>query len=274
MIRQFALFRLRSMFSRRKSRRSEESSIDTPKQIALLEKKLAEIDGVLQEMGDEVVPASVDSEASKQRPQIDVVIGNSAMVDEMPGLIKNICSMVNKSYGYMRVDEGDIADRLEMGDPGSSRANRVLHIAFMGDKPVGCMSSTFRVPWAEDGCGHWGLLVVDEALQGKGIASRMVKAAETRLAGMCEQIQMEYEYTPGDELSERLLAWYEGKLNFRCVSGPPRGRGPEFRKCRKPISKEDCQRGRQQRLRELRIDFAAELAALRSTGNGYGGTVG
>lgn len=263
------------MFSRRKSRRSEETTtLDAPKQIVLLEKKLAEIDSALQEMGDEAVLAGAESEAGKQRPQVEVVIGNSAMVDEMPGLIKNICSMVNKSYGHMRVDEGDVENRLEMGDPGSSRANRVLHIAFMGDKPVGCMSSTFRVPWAEDSCGHWGLLVVDEAFQGKGIASRMVQAAETRLAGMCEQIQMEYEYTPGDELSERLLAWYEGKLNFRCVSGRPRGRGTEFRKCRKLISKEDSQRGRQQRLRELRIDFAAELAALRSTGNGYGGTVG
>eukprot|EP00930_Biecheleria_cincta_P001422 TRINITY_DN102562_c0_g1_i1.p1 TRINITY_DN102562_c0_g1~~TRINITY_DN102562_c0_g1_i1.p1 ORF type:complete len:264 (+),score=50.15 TRINITY_DN102562_c0_g1_i1:156-947(+) len=263
------------MFSRRQSRRTEETPIDVQKQIVLLEKQLAEIDSVLHELGDEAMPTSAESETDNRRLQVDVVVGNSAMVDKMPGLIKKICSMVNRSYGYMRVDEGDIADRLQMGDPGSSRANRVLHVAFMGDQPVGCMSSTFRVPWAEDGCGHWGLLVVDESLQGKGIASRMVQAAEARLAGMCEQIQMEYEYTPGDELSERLLAWYEGKLNFRCVSGPPRGRGPEFRKCRKLISKEDRQRGRRQRLNELRSDFSEELAALRSNGSGgYGGSIG
>lgn len=192
-----------------------------------------------------------------------VVVGNAKMATEIPGFVERISSMVNRAYGYMRIDEDDVLDRLSMGDPGSARANRVLHIAFLGERPVGCMSSTFKVPWAENGCGHWGLLVVDVDMQGKGIASAMVKAAEARLAGVCDQIQMEYEFTPNDPLSERLLEWYEGRCGFRCVSGPPSRRFQEFRKCRKMISEEEQQRGRRQRLLDLRGDFSAELAALK-----------
>ena len=42
--------------------------------------------------------------------------------------------MVNEAYGYRRVDEDDIQERFAMGDPGSSRGNRVLHVAFQGDR--------------------------------------------------------------------------------------------------------------------------------------------
>eukprot|EP00966_Prymnesium_polylepis_P148247 3424522-Prymnesium_polylepis.1 len=94
-----------------------------------------------------------------------------------------------------------------MGDPGP-RANRVLHLAFRGERLVGCCSSTFQPPWTPEGCGHWGLVVVRLEAQGTGVASALVHAAEARLAGCCARVQIEYEYTKGEEYSERLLEWY------------------------------------------------------------------
>jgi len=243
------------MMGARASRTSQESP-DASKRAALIEQKLREVDTALAELGD--IPELANRAAGED---VAVVIGNSEMAAR-PGFVASVVSMVNRSYGCMRLDEDDVMDRLSMGDPGSSRSNRVLHLAMVGSRPVGCMSSTFKVPWAEQGCGHWGLLVVDTTMQGKGVASAMVSVAERRLGGMCEQIQIEYEYTPGDVLSERLLAWYEGKCGFECVSGRPRGRGAEFRKCRKRIPKELQRVGERDRLRDIRTALTSELQTL------------
>merc|ERR1711924_589281 len=88
-----------------------------------------------------------------------------------------------------------------------------------------------------EGCGHWGLLVVDAGHQGTGVANALVQAAELRLATACEEIQIEYEFTEGHDFSNRLMSWYEGKLGFRCTSGYRRGSkgSTTFRKCRKRI---------------------------------------
>eukprot|EP00929_Paragymnodinium_shiwhaense_P120308 TRINITY_DN92242_c0_g1_i1.p1 TRINITY_DN92242_c0_g1~~TRINITY_DN92242_c0_g1_i1.p1 ORF type:complete len:286 (+),score=63.61 TRINITY_DN92242_c0_g1_i1:96-953(+) len=246
---------------------------------ALLSSKLAEIDEILKKSGEEGGTPSTScasdtassgqqsenaAEEDRSRTAVKVTVGSSRMAKEDPTLIDAIVNMVNGSYGYRRIDKYDIEDRLRMGDPGEFRGNRVLHLAFLGAKVVGCMSSTFNVPWAEDGCGHWGLLVVDENYQGQGIASQLVAQAERRLAGVCEQIQIEYEYCAGDAFSERLFKWYEGKCGFTCVHGRPRGHGNEFRKCRKAISEAEQQAGRRRRLLGLRADIAAELATLQS----------
>lgn len=196
---------------------------------------------------------------------LTVCIGSSEMARQIPGLVESIVTMVNKSYGYPRLDRHDVIDRLEMGDPGSSRANRVLHLAMRGNRVLGCMSSTFNVPWAEDGCGHWGLLVVDVEAQGQGIASTLVANAERRLAGTCTEIQIEYEYTHGDPFSDRLKGWYEGKLGFRCASGRSRGFGTEFRKCRKKIPAQAQEAGRRFYLQDIRTYMAAELAQLEGS---------
>lgn len=251
-------------------RRSQGDQAEAPaSEQTLIEQKLEQIDEALREIGEapckETAAVTNIGATDNGHTPVVVAIGNSQMAREMPGFVDKLISMVNRSYGCMRVDKSDVVDRLGMGDPGSGRANRVLHIAFLGDRPVGCMSSTFKVPWAENGCGHWGLLVVDVEMQGKGIASKMVAAAEARLAGMSQQIQIEYEYTPGDELSEKLLAWYEGRLAFRCVSGPPSKQHAEFRKCRKVLSEEEQQQGRRLRLLDLRAELAAELATLQGT---------
>lgn len=240
--------------------RSSRTPPDPAQRAALIAQKLQEIDKALSELSDAPELAGTIAE----RPgaaAVKIVIGNSEMAARQ-GFISSIVSMVNQSYGCMRLDEHDVMDRLQMGDAGSSSANRVLHLAMLGDRPVGCMSSTFKVPWAENGCGHWGLLVVDTSMQGQGIASAMVAGAERRLAGVCEQIQIEYEYTAGDTLSERLLAWYEGKCRFQCVSGRPRGQGTEFRKCRKKIPDELQRLGERERLRDMKEMLSNELSKI------------
>jgi hypothetical protein len=45
-------------------------------------------------------------------------------------------------------------------------------------------------------------------MQGAGVASALVRAAEGRLAAHgCSSVQIEYDYSPGDPQSERLRAW-------------------------------------------------------------------
>lgn len=238
----------------------------------LLQRQIAEIDATLAKE-PEVAPAVV---AEVQPEAVQVIIGTARMARERPELVAQLTSMVNRAYaeslrgligarceGYERVDEEEVEERLQMGDAGA-RANRVLHIALRKGEVVGCMSSTFSVGWCEDGCGHWGLLVVDVAAQGTGVASALVFAAEQRLAGACHEIQIEYEYTPGDAHSERLLAWYEGKAGFRCTSGRSRGAGTSFRRCRKPIPEAACQAARRARLFALRAELASEIAELEA----------
>jgi len=260
--------------SKRSTGPAAEPSTESAQHRALLKRKLDEIDELLQEMDleDKDSPGLEVKEAGgrsslpvenpeRPRPLVTVQVGTTAMAVEQPELVKRLASMINGAYGYQRVDRHEVRERMAMGDPGS-RANRVIHIAFHDGTAVGCMSSTFRVPWAEEGCGHWGLLVVDVEMQGQGIATALVAAAEERLAGACVQIQMEYEYTPGDAYSERLKAWYEGKCGFRCVSNGSRGYGTQFRKCRKPIPEDAQQRGRRRRMASIREELVAELAEL------------
>lgn len=170
-----------------------------------------------------------------------VVIGTSNMVEDDPLLAGRITQMVNAAYGYGRVSEGEIRNRMSMGS--SFRPNRVLHLAWRGDVVVGCCSSTIQPPWTCCGCGHWGFLSVHPDVQGAGIASALVLAAEQRLAQAgCIAVQIEYQYCTGDELSERLRLWYEGKLGFKCASGAP-STVPghhHFRICHKCICPTGC----------------------------------
>lgn len=171
---------------------------------------------------------------AKEHPPVEVMVGTSASASD--AFVRSITRMVNTSYGYHRVSEGEVASRLAMGDAGSG-ANRVLHVATRDGVLVGCCSSTKQTPWCPYGCGHWGLLVVDVTAQGSGVASALVAAAEERLrsAGLT-QVQMEYEYTPGDPQSERLYRWYEGKLGFS-GGGAPSSYYSSFRRCRKRLDR-------------------------------------
>jgi len=240
---------------------------------------LEQVEGRLKKLESEAPPFSPPPRS--RAGDIRVVIGTSEQASD-PAMVERLMTMVNTSYyesmkdflhprqkTYERLSRGEVIDRLEMGDAGI-RANRVLHIAYRGDtlqpsSVVGCMSSTYQPPWTEEGCGHWGLLVVDKDEQGKGIASVLVRAAELRLAGVCEQIQIEYEYTPGHAYSERLLQFYEGSLGFQCVNGYNRrpGMGTQFRKCRKQVSAELSHRGELLRLQQLRTVLTSELIALK-----------
>lgn len=167
---------------------------------------------------------------------VEVIIGNSSMAVQDPTLIRRISQMVNRSYGHNRLSEYEVRSRLAMGD--SDKPNRVMHLALRNGKLVGCCSSTIQTRWCPLGCGHWGLMVVAVEEQGTGVASRLVEAAEDRLMGEgLGNVQIEYEYSAGDELSERLYEWYEKKLGFECPSGPPGGRGWEWRGCRRKLTK-------------------------------------
>ncbi|CAK0880822.1 unnamed protein product, partial [Prorocentrum cordatum] len=152
--------------------------------------------------------------------------------------------MINDSYGHRRISDREVASRLSHGDRGSC-ANRVLHLAFRDGALAGCCSSTIQPGsvFTCCCCGHWGLLAVAREAQGAGVASALVAAAERRLAAAgCAAVQIEYEYEVGDEFSERLRQWYEGRLGFRCLSGAPgsaAGRR-EFRLCHKLVRPTGC----------------------------------
>jgi len=249
---------------------------------AKLRKTLEEINRILQGLDDEPVESPEAPVAEPPRGgDISVIVGTSKLAED-PAMVDRIMTMVNTSYlesikdqlskrhqsTYQRLSRDEVIDRLEMGDAGHG-ANRVLHIAFRGDRlapstVVGCMSSTFQPPWTEDGCGHWGLLVVDRECQGQGIASVLVASAERRLAGACNQIQIEYEYTAGHAYSQRLMDWYEGRCGFTCSSGYPRSSGTQFRKCRKRITAAKSRQGRRERLQSIRMEVTAELAEMEN----------
>ncbi|CAE7324606.1 unnamed protein product [Symbiodinium sp. CCMP2456] len=167
-----------------------------------------------------------------RKEAVEVVIGTS----EDKHLARKVAELCNEAYGYRRLSENEAKGRLAMGD--DEDANRVLHLAFRGKQLVGCCSSTLQPPWTPRSCGHWGLLSVHPEAQGTGVASALIAAAERRLfeSGCCA-VQIEYEYTAGEESSVRLLKWYEGRCGFRASSPPPR-RGSEFRCCRKKLTPE------------------------------------
>jgi len=160
-----------------------------------------------------------------------VPVANPAGHPHPPRAVTAACC---SAYGYARIDEEEARDRIAMGDAGGA-ANRVLHCAFLEDGSlVGCCSSTIQTPWCPAGCGHWGLLSVAPAAQGRGVASALVSAAEHRLTDAgCRSVQIEYEYVGGEPLSERLRAWYEDKCGFGCPSAPARRGARQFRRCRK-----------------------------------------
>jgi hypothetical protein len=224
------------------------------------------------------VARSASSLKAAALPPVDVVIGTSEMARADPELVNKITTMVNSSYfaslrevlpegmeGYERVSTDDVVERLGMGDAGA-RANRVLHLAFRAGELVGCCSSTFQPPWTDQGCGHWGLLVVSQAAQGTGVASAIVAAAERRLAGCCTRVQIEYDYYPDHPPSQALKAMYEDHFGFVRESGSGRRRsssgGSEFRRCHKELTEALRRKQRPVYLRAMRESLATELAEL------------
>lgn len=199
------------------------------------------------------------------RGEILVVVGTSAHA-QVPGFLDKISRIVDQAYTgvgkHKRVSTYDAMHRLEMGDDGP-RANRVLHLAFKGEELLGCASSTFSPGWTEEGCGHWGLLAVDPASQNSGVATALVLAAERRLATVSDMVQIEYEYRVGDDFSERLTQWYEGRLGFE--GGPKPRSGCSFRRCLKDIPEDAQQRGQRRRLLEIRAWLAEQAAELEES---------
>ena len=227
-----------------------------------------------------------EEEAPSSSAAISVVIGTSAMADADASLVGKIVAMINGAYfkankellppsatTYERVSPEDVVDRLEMGDAGA-RANRVLHLAFREDELVGACSSTYSPPWTPENCGHWGILSVHPDAQSSGVASALVRAAEKRLAGACQRVQIEYEYTRGHSHSEKLMEIYENKCGFTCDAPQPRRRRrggnegaeeePEtqFRRCRKALPSALILQERPVHLRGIRDSFAESAASV------------
>ena len=249
-----------------------------------LKAMLEQLDTVLETAADDATPAppdeasQADADAADDPDRVVVTIGTSAEAQRDPTLARHITTMVNTSYTqslaaqlppggvYERTSVGDVMNRLQMGDDGA-RANRVLHLAWRRGECVGVCSSTYQPPWCQEGCGHWGLVVAHVDHQGTGVASALVRAAEARLAGACEMIQIEYEYTPGDDYSERLYAWYEQRCGFTCARGPPHARpggGAQFRKCHKPVPEAAQRAAKRRRLLAMRGQVVTELAELEA----------
>lgn len=184
----------------------------------------------------------VDAPNQPAAARVSVTIAKSSMLLEDEMLARRIVDVVNRAYGYRRISEGEVRDRVGKGDMGCC-SNRVLHIAWRGGEAVGVCSSTIQAPFTCVGCGHWGILAVDPSAQGTGVARALVAAAEHRLARAgCIAVQVEYTYVVGDEASERLRMWYEGSLGFGCISGAPgtqRGHR-EFRMCHKRLCPTGC----------------------------------
>ena len=169
-----------------------------------------------------------ESGSPSRRQPVDVVVGTSALASD--SFCREVAAMVSRAYGYGRVGAHEVRSRLAMGD--GDHTNRVLHVATRAGVLVGCCSSTLQTPWCPAGCGHWGLLAVDPAAQGTGVASALVAAAEARLsAAGLREVQIEFDYSKGDPQSERLRAWYEGTCGFK---GPGHS-GSGFRRCRKRL---------------------------------------
>ena len=83
---------------------------------------------------------------------IKVILGTTALLESQRHLVKEITAMVNSAYGYDRVDERDVMDRLKMGNAGLPYANRILLLAYLSSgELVGCISSTYSVGWVEEG---------------------------------------------------------------------------------------------------------------------------
>ena len=245
---------------------------------------LEQLDTVLDTADDDATTATsdeasqADADAAADPDRVVVTIGTTAEAQRDPTLARHITTMVNTSYTqslaaqlppggvYERTSVGDVMNRLQMGDDGA-RANRVLHLAWRRGECVGVCSSTYQPPWCQEGCGHWGLVVAHVDHQGTGVASALVRAAEARLAGACQMIQIEYEYTPGDDNSERLYAWYEQRCGFTCARGPPHARpdgGAQFRKCHKSVPEAAQRAAKRRRLLAMRGQVVTELAELEA----------
>eukprot|EP00747_Dinoflagellata_sp_TGD_P166594 gnl/TRDRNA2_/TRDRNA2_189616_c0_seq1.p1 gnl/TRDRNA2_/TRDRNA2_189616_c0~~gnl/TRDRNA2_/TRDRNA2_189616_c0_seq1.p1 ORF type:complete len:278 (-),score=31.87 gnl/TRDRNA2_/TRDRNA2_189616_c0_seq1:467-1300(-) len=148
------------------------------------------------------------------QPVLRVVIGTSKMSREDPKLAANIADAAYRANGHQRFSVREVEGRLAKGDA-EPNANRVLHVAFLGDQVAGCCSSTVQTGWTSSGCGHMGALAVDPNFQGRGVASALVDAAEERLLKQgCARVQIEYHYYQGEAESERLRAWYEDRLGY------------------------------------------------------------
>jgi ribosomal protein S18 acetylase RimI-like enzyme len=196
-------------------------------QRALLSAKLAKLKACIIESDQNATTEDANFEAAAEAAAKDtkIIVGTSKLTTLNPNLIAQVVTLFNDAYSRSaaknRLSPKEVAYRLKLSGDGSTRANRVLLLAFKGDNLVGCVSSTFQTPWSKEGWGHWGMLAVSTEAQGQGIASLLVAAAERRLAEECMKVQIEYNYRADHAPSAHLEAWYERTLGFKRVNRVP-----------------------------------------------------
>lgn len=127
-----------------------------------------------------------------------------------------LANLINRVYStgekgifvepFLRVTVDDVADLVNKGQL------LVANLSFTDGKIVtyaGCI----KVCWGiEEGLGEFGLLAVDESIQGKGLGSLLIQSAERimEVEGRCCRSQLELLY-PSEwkhEHKERLKKWY------------------------------------------------------------------
>jgi len=212
-------------------------------------------------------------DASVAGLDVKVVIGTTKLLGEHPELTDRLSKMINDAYAAvgghaLMLQQQPVLQRLRLGDGADARGdgimnrNRVLHVAFVGSEAVGCISSSKSTTWKAD-MGHWGLLVVDLKMQGKGIASALIAAAEARVMESCASLQIEYEFRHDSEHSKKLEAVY-AKRGYKIVMKVPQGgvTPGEFRIAHKEFSLEDQLRGQSRRLLAERAEITALLPTV------------
>eukprot|EP01050_Picozoa_sp_SAG11_P015455 SAG11_NODE_2006_length_3928_cov_7.941499_1_plen_285_part_00 len=183
--------------------------------------------------------AVTNRQARRHSAAVWVEVGTSRAIERDPALPERIAALANEAHGHTRLSADEVRERLAMGDD-AMRRNRVLHLAWAraetqtmakekacptgeaGEELLGICSSTFAVPWCESGCGHWGLLAVSPAAQGRGVGRKLVASAEARLAGCCSAVQIEYRFHPRSHDARRLHQWCSSPRSIFCPQCSPR----------------------------------------------------
>lgn len=101
-------------------------------------------------------PRLLDRDSGMMMANVRIVVGNSTHALDA-ALVKELVEIICTSYedsikelfpsgssGHERIDAKEIKQRLKAAD--NPEENRVLHLAFHGEKLAGCITSAWRAP--------------------------------------------------------------------------------------------------------------------------------
>eukprot|EP01052_Picozoa_sp_SAG31_P015452 SAG31_NODE_992_length_10517_cov_6.577942_16_plen_217_part_00 len=91
--------------------------VPEPPRLRELRQSLEEIDEALRSLPRLRSQQRQYERAAAGRTLVSVVVGNTAMARADPTLPRRVVDVINSAYGRQRIDEDDVWERLEMGDP-------------------------------------------------------------------------------------------------------------------------------------------------------------